>query len=236
MDSKYAKYLLKKTREDYNLIAEEFSRTRQEGWEEMKFLFTDFLIPGEKVLDLGCGNGRWFTFFQEYKTDYIGVDSSKKIIKIAKKRYPKTRFQVANALDLPFPNSFFDKIYSIAVLHQIPSQDLRLQFLKEAKRVLKPEGLLILTVWKLHQKKELYLLLKYTILKLIGKSKIDFKDIFKPWGKKVQRYYHCFSKRELESLIKKVNFKVKEIGLVKNKKGNRQNIYLVAQKFHIKDR
>lgn len=230
MDLGYAKYLLKKTREDYNLIAQDFARVRKEVWEEMKFLFEDYLIPGERVLDLGCGNGRWFRLFQEKKVNYIGVDSSEKLIEIAKKKYPEAKFQVADALHLPFPNNFFDKIYSIAVLHHIPSEELRLGFLKEIRRVLKPEGLLILTVWKLQQRKETFLLLKYTILKLIGKSKLDFKDILEPWGKKIKRYYHYFSKKELVNLVKREEFEIREIGLIKNKRGNRQNIYLVAKK------
>ncbi|MFQ6049433.1 MAG: class I SAM-dependent methyltransferase [Candidatus Paceibacterales bacterium] len=230
MDLNYANYLLEKTRQDYNLIAEEFSRTRQEILEEMKFLFEDYLMPGERVLDLGCGNGRWVKLFQQKKVDYIGIDSSEKLIEIAKTSYPQAKFQVAEALNLPFPNNFFDKIYSIAVLHHIPSENLRIQFLKEAKRVLRPEGILILTVWRFHQKKEIFLLFKYTILKLIGKSKLDFKDIFQPWGKKIKRYYHWFSGKELRDLAKEAEFEIKEVGLVKNKKGNRQNIYLIAKK------
>jgi len=230
MDSSYAKYLLEKTRQDYNLIAQDFARTRREIWEETKFLFKDYLVPAERVLDLGCGNGRWFPLFQEKKADYIGVDNSEKLIKIAKERYPQAKFQVADALNLPLPNNFFDKIYSIAVLHQVPSEEFRFQFLKEAKRVLKPGGLLILTVWKIHQRKELFLLFKYTISKLIGQSKLDFKDILIPWGKKIERYYHCFSKEELISLVKRADFNIRTAGFVKNRRGNRQNIYLVAQK------
>ena len=230
MDESFAKYLLEKTRKDYNKIAEDFSSKRREVWEEMKFLFDNYLVPGERVLDLGCGNGRWFRVFENKSVEYFGVDFSEKLIEIAKKNYPNGKFQVADALNLPFPDNYFDKIYSIAVLHHIPSKNFRLRFLKEAKRVLKPGGLFILTVWKFHQRKEISLLFKYTILKIIGKSKLDFKDIFEPWGKEIERYYHCFSKRELMKLVKEANFKIESSGLVKNMKGNRQNIFLVAKK------
>ena len=53
-----------KTAEDYNLIAEQFSRARPRIWNEMRFLFNDYLIEGEKVLDLGCGNGRFYELFE----------------------------------------------------------------------------------------------------------------------------------------------------------------------------
>ncbi len=230
MQKKYAEYLLKKTKEDYNLIAEDFSKTRDRTWGEIKFLFDDYLIEKEKILDLGCGNGRFYELFENKNVDYIGVDISERLIKLAQRKHPGVKFQTADALNLPFPNNYFDKIYTIAVLHYIPSKQLRLQFLKEIKRVLKKEGFLILTVWKFYNKKEISLLLKYTILKLIGRSKLDFKDIFKSWGKKIEKYYHWFSRKELTNLVKKAGFKIKEVGVVKNERGNRQNIYIVAQK------
>jgi len=230
MDREYAKYLLEKTRQDYNLIADEFSVTRKEIWPELVFLFDNYLAEGEKILDLGCGNGRWLELFRKKKVDYIGVDFSERLIEIAKRNYPQTKFQTADVLNLPFPSDYFDKIYNIAVLHHIPSEELRRQSLEEAKRILKPGGVLILTVWKFHDKKKLSLLFKYTILKLIGKSGLDFKDVLEPWGKKTKRYYHCFSKKELIDLVREAGFKIKKSGIIKNKKGNRQNIYLIAEK------
>ena len=230
MDEKYARYLLNKTCNDYNLIADDFSRTRRNIWPEIKFLFDDYLTAGEKVLDLGCGNGRFYEFFKDKDINYIGADNSKKLIELAKQKYPEADFRTDNALNPSFPNSYFDKVYSIAVLHHIPSKELRVQFLKEAKRVLKKEGKLIITVWKFHNKKERLLLLRYTILKIIGKSKLDFKDILEPWSNKTLRYYHWFSKRELRDLASQAGFKIKKIGIARNKKGNRQNIYVVAEK------
>jgi ubiquinone/menaquinone biosynthesis C-methylase UbiE len=230
MDKEYAEYLLVKTREDYNLIADDFSRTRDETWDEMFFLFENFLKPGDKVLDLGCGNGRWVKLFQTYNVDYVGIDSSLRLIEIAKKNYPNARFQVEESLNLSFPDNWFDKVYTIAVFHHIPSEEFKLKFLKEVKRVLKPGGILILTVWKFHRSREMRLLIKYTILKLLGKSKLDFRDVFEPWGKKVERYYHYFSEKELINLVEKVGFRLIEGGIVKNEMGNRQNLYIVAKK------
>lgn len=229
MDSAYAQYLLKKTREDYNLIAEQFSSTRRFAWKDLEPL-AHLALPGERVLDLGCGNGRVRQIFQDIDIDYTGVDASEKLIKIARKNYPNARFQVADALSLPFPNNSFDKVYSIAVLHHIPSEELRLQFLKEAKKVLKSEGLLVLTVWNLWQWRSWKLNLKFMLLKILGKSKLDFKDVFVPWGKTCQRYIRCFTKRELRKLVGKAGLTVKEIGVSQNPEMKGDNIYLVAKK------
>jgi len=226
MKEKYAQFLLKKTIKDYNLIAKEFSRTRENVWPEMNFLFSDFLKEKDKVLDLGCGNGRWFEIFQKHKIHYVGIDGSEELIKIAKEKYPQGTFKVSDALNLPFQDNDFEKVYSIAVFHQIPSKNFRLQFLKEVKRVLKPGGFLILTVWRFNHKKTLLSLIKYTILKLLGKTDLDFGDVLYA---RTKRYYHVFSKRELISLVKKSGLEIQKIGIVKNQKGNRQNIYLIAK-------
>ncbi len=229
MDKKYAQFLLGKVNDDYNLISEEFSRSRRNIWPEIRFLFDNYLKKGENILDLGCGNGRFYNIFQEKKVKYIGIDKSQQLVRLAMKKYPLADFREGDAFNLPFPDNYFDKIFSIAVLHHIPSEELRLKFLKEAKRVLKKDGLLILTVWHFSGWDNYFLLLKYTILKLMGRSKLGFKDILKRWGKKAKRYYHWFSEKELRNLVKKVNLEIKEIGIVKNKDKQRQNIYLVAK-------
>jgi ubiquinone/menaquinone biosynthesis C-methylase UbiE len=233
MKKKYAEYLLKKTQKDYNLVAEDYARTRAFVPEDIKSL-GDYTRTGEKVLDSGCANGRLWEIFKTKKVDYIGVDISEKLIELAKNKYPRAKFQKADALNLPFPNDYFDKIYSISVLHNIPSRNFQIQCLKEAKRILKPEGLLIIRVWDFWRRKAAQrLLFKYTFLKLIGKSKLDFKDVFVPWKNSkgqilTQRYFHCFSKRELEKLVKKSGFKIKESWL--GGKDPRTNIYLIAKK------
>lgn len=230
MKREYAEYILNKTTQDYNLIGDEFSRTRQVPWGEIRFLVDDYAASGDKILDIGCGNGRLLEFLLEMKTDYIGIDNSEKLIEIARKKYPAAKFQTADALKLPFPDNYFNKVYSIAVLHHIPSRELRLRFCEEAKRILKPGGLFILTVWKFHKLHDLVLVLKYVVLKAIGRSKLDFGDIFEPWGQKVERYYHWFFRRELERLVSCAGFKVQKDGIAKNKRGNRQNVFLVAEK------
>jgi len=233
MDRKYAEYLLEKTKEDYNLLAEDFSRTRSVVWEELGLL-GKYISSGDKILDLGCGNGRLLQIIGERGIEYFGVDTSEKLIRIAREKYPNHNFQTADALSLPFSDNFFDKVYSIAVLHHIPSGEFRSKFLKEAKRVLKPGGLLVLTVWNLWQIKTAWkILVKNTAFKLLGKSKLDFKDILYPWKNSkgkiiIQRYFHLFTKGELEPLFKKTGLKIKETGFLKREKERGSNIYIVA--------
>lgn len=238
MDREYAEYLLKKTKEDYNLIAEDFSRTRSFVPEELEKWIFQYIFAGEKVLDWGCGNGRFYEIFEKEGVDYFGIDVSEKLIKIAKNQYPRAKFQVAPAFNLPFPNNFFDKILSIAVFHHIPSEEFRLKCLKEAKRILKPEGLLILMVWNLNPFKMLLIgkreralsFFKFSILKILGRSKLDLKDFFIPWQNICQRYIHCFSKNELKKLVEKSGLKIKDTGVFRSSKAKETNLYLIAKK------
>jgi len=237
MKDKYARDLLKKTKRDYEEIAEHFSETRVKLWKDIIFL-ADFVNDGDKILDLGCGNGRLFELFRDKKIDYIGIDLSKKLIEIARdkyKDYPNVKFLVRDALDTGFDENSFDLVYSIALLHQIPSKKYRLQSLNEVNRILKSEGFLIVTVWNLWQKKYIKNILKTFILKIKipGSTKLDFKDTFIPWKKRngttINRYYHAFTIKELRKIVKEVGFKIIDVGYTK-RDNKKPNIFLIVQK------
>jgi len=229
MKKHYAEHLLSKTKQDYTVIAKDFSRTRKNPWPEVRFLFDQYLEAGDKALDLGCGNGRFLPFFKENGVDYVGVDNSQRLLGLAKERFPEGDFRLDDALNLSFSDDSFDKVYSMAVLHQIPSAEFRLKFMNEAKRVLKPKGLLVLTVWKFYTLEHWQLLLKYTFQKMIGEAKLDWGDVLIPWGEKTERYYHCFSPWELKGLAEKSGLRVLKQGTAKNKTKTRQNLFLVAR-------
>ncbi len=222
MKEDYVQYLLEKTRQDYNKIADDFVQKRDWLPPDIRGL-EQYLNPGEKVLDFGCGQG-WLKKVAGERVDYFGVDVSDKLIDIAKQRYPEGKFLVTKQLVLPFERDSFDKVFCLSVLHHIPSNKFRVKLLKEIRRVIKPKSRLILTVWNLKgQRKIRRLLFKYTLLKLLGKSKLDFKDIFYPWknsqGRSLtERYVHIFSARELKKLLKKSGFLIKESGILKRSK------------------
>jgi len=237
MDKEYAKYLLEKTWKDYNQIAEDFSKTRGYIPEERKDLLLQYITPGDKVLDLGCGNGKFSEVFQK-EIKYIGIDNSEKMIEIARKKYPRVDFRVADILSLPFPENSFDKVFSFAVIHHIPSGELQLQSLKETKRILKPGGILILTVWNLNPFRTILIgehkrakdFFKYQLLKIFGKTKLDFGDFFVSWQNITSRYIHCFTTGGLRRIVKKADFKIIESGILKGIKTKENNIYLIAEK------
>ncbi len=232
MKKNYAEYLLEKTRQDYDVIAADFDKKRDYIPSDFAVL-QDYINSGDKILDLGCGNGRLKEIIGN-KADYYGVDISGSLIRIAKSKYPDGNFFVSKPLSLPFESNFFDKVFCLAVFHHIPSEAIRKEFLKEISRVLKPMGKIILTVWDLNNnKKASNLLFKNALLKLIGKSNLDFKDVFYPWKNSagdvvINRYIHIFSEKELEKIIENSGFIIKEKGILeRSKKGS--NIFIIAQ-------
>ena len=233
MKQEYAKYLLEKNQKDYNRIAFDFTKKREWISPDL-IILKKYIQKGDRILDLGCGSGRFKKVVGE-QANYYGIDVSEEIIKIAKQRYPQAKFLVSNPLSFSFKNSFFNKVFCLSVIHHIPSKKFRKDFIKEIKRILKPGGEAIITVWDLRDsKKAKFLLLKYILSKLIGKSKLDFKDIFYPWKNSegellAQRYVHIFSIKELEKLFRNSGFIIKEKGvLLRSKKG--KNIFIVVQK------
>ncbi len=231
MEEKYARQILSEVNSNYNAVAQRFSRARSEIWPEMEFLFKKNLEKKDKVLDLGCGNGRFYSLVSSEKAFYTGVDFSENLIKVARKKYPEVDFQTGSALNLPFSDNEFHKIFSISVLHHIPSRQLRSQFLKECRRVLKPKGVLIITAWNLWKNpKKRKKIFKNIFLKISGKSKLDLKDINVEWYGVKNCYIHCFTKNELEKTVKKGGFKIIDSGEIELKdKKELSNFFVVAE-------
>jgi trans-aconitate methyltransferase len=96
----------------------------------------DLLAPqrGERILDLGCGDGALTRKLVELGSEVVGVDSSPAQVEAAKKLGLDAR--IANAEELPFCEEF-DAVFSNAVLHWIKRAAV---ILASVYRVLRPGG------------------------------------------------------------------------------------------------
>jgi 2-polyprenyl-3-methyl-5-hydroxy-6-metoxy-1,4-benzoquinol methylase len=220
MKKKTQKKLLKIVRENYNKIADEFNETRKKYlWPELIKL-AGLVKNGDKILDAGCGNGRLSEAFRGKEINYVGVDNSEKLIKLARARNKmqvNIKFIVGDILELNrLPVKDFDFVFCVAVLHHLPGSDLQLQALKQMKEKIKSDGKIILTAWNLwSQPKFKKLIFKFWFLKILGRNKMDFGDILFNWKNNrgeilSQRYYHAFMKGELKKIIKKSGLKIEK--------------------------
>ncbi len=100
---------------------------------------------GDKVLDLGCGQGFFCREFLDEGAQVTGVDLGEELIEIAKsKSSPAINFIVSSADDLSsISNSSFDKVSIVLALQNMGKIS---EVLKESSRVLNPKGKLYLVL------------------------------------------------------------------------------------------
>ena len=179
-------------RKQYNQLAAVYDvRWRDYIVNTLSFLKTWVEIsPTDTVLDIACGTGEFERLLlTEYSSQQIvGIDISEKMLAIAKLKcsaYPQVSFQMASALRLPFDSNSFDVIVSANSFHYF---DEPLAALKEMRRVLKPDGKVVILDWCKD-----YLVCKICDLLL---------KIFDP------AYKQCYTQKEFHSLLQDANFAV----------------------------
>jgi SAM-dependent methyltransferase len=98
-----------------------------------------------RTLDAACGEGYGAALLANTASSVEAVDISEQTIGHARQRYghiDQLNFQVADCTSLPFADHEFDRVVSFETLEHLAEQD---QLLAEFRRVLKPEGVLILS-------------------------------------------------------------------------------------------
>ena len=196
-----SKGLRAKVKEDYNSIAEEFSRTRQGDWREFE-VFGPYLKKGMKVLDLGCGNGRLVNFLKPWKVNYTGFDQSDELVRLAKKAHEGVRFEVQDMASLLDVDEKWDVVFMVAAFHHLPRVE-QAKVLQWVRSHLKKGGFLFMTNWNLFQMRFWKAWLKALLWPRFG-----FKGLLIPWNKGVQRYYYAFTPRELLGLLRRSGFEL----------------------------
>lgn len=215
MDSQRISQILNLNKEFYQLVAKDFSETRQKPWEgwgrvvdiirkkrhELEKESPD-LKPLE-ILDIGCGNGRFLKFLAENLDcfSYTGIDINNDLLKEARKIELKSVNQSAKFIkkdifnDAKSLSGAYDVIVAFGVTHHIPDADFRKKWFLDMEKLLKSEpkkiSLLCLTFWDFGE---------------------EPGDYFLGWKNREDsvRYCHKYSDRELNNIIKgyeKLGFK-----------------------------
>lgn len=102
------------------------------------------MVADKDVLDAACGTGYGSTMLAHAGARrVVGLDLSPEAIAHATQcTRPRLAFIVGSVTDLPFPNGAFDLYISFETIEHIDDHDA---FLREARRVLKPQGMLLLS-------------------------------------------------------------------------------------------
>lgn len=132
---------------------ERYDKRYKEGyhkdWESVSTPIKEFVakhletLQGQKVLDLGCGQGRNLLYMVEQGVNGYGVDISQEAVKQAQELFSRNQQEgqivQASFYDLPFQNDSFKAVISSASLHDIPWEGSQ-KALAEIARVLQPDG------------------------------------------------------------------------------------------------
>jgi SAM-dependent methyltransferase len=100
--------------------------------------------PLESIIDLGTADGRMLDrVHQKYPgTSCTGVEYSTELVAFGKESFPELQIIQGDIQSLDFPDNSFNVVIATAVIEHVPDPD---KAMCEAKRVLKPGGILILT-------------------------------------------------------------------------------------------
>ena len=168
-------------------------RTGQHGWPvaEPSTYAVGFLkrlnrlIPGGRLLDVGCGEGRHAIAAAKLGFNVTGIDYEPLALGRARRfaRREGARgiiFRKADVLRLPFTDSCFDVVQDFGCLHHQRKSDWP-AYLAGILRVLKPEGYHVLSVYSPHF--------------------LFFRGNRRPWQIAQGAYRRCFTRRDILGLF-----------------------------------
>ena len=241
----------------YDAQAEKYYNTRNKHRADAD-IFLDEIQTSEKktlsILEFGCGSGRLLVHLAQLKgikINYVGVDISKNLLSFAKKQMsgkatPKNITATFVCDDIVhyvkwLKQESFDFVIGVASFQHIPTIKERFFVMKNAYRILKYDGKLIMTNrsfsrWFLRkfQKDFLHSLGKY----IISFGKDEWNSIMVPRknGKTTdKRFYHIYTLAELKKLaslsgfiIEKLSYLAKWVIIPSRK--HSQNSLLIAKK------
>lgn len=134
-----------RTVESYEDMGEDYTDKTNEGGdrefqEKMMDKTLRILNKKPRIIDLGCGDGRDTAYFKNKGLDVTGIDLSKEMISIARKKYPNCTFLNMDMRDTIFPDDTFNCAWASASIIHFPKKELS-HVEKEVYRILESGGI-----------------------------------------------------------------------------------------------
>jgi tRNA (uracil-5-)-methyltransferase TRM9 len=182
----------------------------------------DTLHGDQAILDLGCGNGELARELESrgHRGPYLGVDFSVPLLREAESqgRGFSTGFMQVDLTQLSAFSSQlsvsggWSLITAFAVLHHIPSDEIRLNFLRAVRSLLAEEGKFIFSNWQFLNSEKLRLRIQDWSKVGLSSEAVDPGDHLLDWrsGGEGLRYVHHFSVNEWPALAEAAGFTIRE--------------------------
>jgi ubiquinone/menaquinone biosynthesis C-methylase UbiE len=103
------------------------------GWDEARRALEDAIraLPPARTLDVACGTG---FLTRHLRGEVVGLDQSENMLAVARRQSPEATFVRGDALELPFEDGSFDRVFASYFYCHLEEPERR-QFLSEARRV-----------------------------------------------------------------------------------------------------
>ena len=106
---------------------------RPTDWDAERTLLEGWIagLPPARTLDVACGTG---FMTRHHRGEVVGLDQSENMLEVAREQVPDAEFVQGDALDLPFPDRSFDRLFTSYFYCHLEEPE-RQRFLDEARRV-----------------------------------------------------------------------------------------------------
>jgi len=134
--------------EYYNKFNEDKRLNTKHGQVEfltaMKYIH-NYLKPNDKILDVGAGTGKYSITLYNEGYDVTAVELVKHNLRVLQKNEPNIKAYQGNATCLKFNDNSFDIVLLFGPMYHLISEEDKIKALKEAKRVVKKDGLIFIS-------------------------------------------------------------------------------------------
>lgn len=107
-------------------------------------LFDRYALPGTAMLEAGCGQGQYVAYYAGRGVRVVGLDFARSTLARFRARYDSLMLCAGDVSALPFSDEAFDLYYSGGVVEHF--EDGAEPALREARRVVRPDGVLLISV------------------------------------------------------------------------------------------
>lgn len=186
-------------------IEKELKLTQTDG---LRLIFNKYLPKNGKIIEAGCGMGKWIIYLSKKGYDILGIDNNRYALTKLRKTQPQVKTRLADITNLPYKDESFDAYLSLGVIEHFEEGPQKA--LQEANRILKTGGLAIIEVpydsplRKLKRKAEIFIMTIKSPLRIIFEI-LGLKKPHKAYKKIF--YEYRYEKKELLKFINQAGFK-----------------------------